>query len=210
MSAGLAVIVVLSGLTSASPASAAPTSPSVAGSCVAGIPHRAGLGFAPFSGLLSDVLPERATPVGLREGPPQHLWEAGYHWRWLAVGYVATVLMEAPVLLLLLSARHPWQRRLFAGVWLTACTYPAFVLALPVIVAPDPSPEGYRRVIIVGEVLVFAAEVLIFRLAFGGPGSGGDGWSWRDAGAVVAANAVSLGVGELLHQTGFFARLMGE
>ena len=45
-------------------------------------------------------------------------------WRFLLIGYPFTILIETPVLLFGLSQRHSIKRRIFAGVWLTACTYP--------------------------------------------------------------------------------------
>ena len=56
-------------------------------------------------------------------------------WRFLPVGYLFTVLIEAPILLLGLSPRHSMRRRLLAGFWLTACTYPIVVLVLPLLIA---------------------------------------------------------------------------
>ena len=45
-------------------------------------------------------------------------------WRFLPLGYLLTILIETPILLVGLSKRHPIKRRLLAGLWLTACTYP--------------------------------------------------------------------------------------
>jgi len=39
------------------------------------------------------------------------------------LGYLFSILIETPILLIGLSPRHPLRRRVFAGVWLTACTY---------------------------------------------------------------------------------------
>src|SRR3981081_643435 len=52
-------------------------------------------------------------------------------WRFLPLGYLLSILIETPVLLLGLSSRHSLKRKLFAGVWLTACTYPIVTLVLP-------------------------------------------------------------------------------
>jgi hypothetical protein len=54
-------------------------------------------------------------------------------WRFLVIGYPFTILIETPILLLGLSSRHSFKRRLFAGVWLTACTYPIVVLVMPLV-----------------------------------------------------------------------------
>ncbi|HVS39165.1 MAG TPA: hypothetical protein VMS17_26640, partial [Gemmataceae bacterium] len=52
-------------------------------------------------------------------------------WQFLLYGYLFTVFVEGLVLLPGLSARHPLSRRLFACVWLNACSYPVVVLVLP-------------------------------------------------------------------------------
>src|SRR5438046_1389183 len=57
-------------------------------------------------------------------------------WRFLPLGYLLTILIETPILLIGLSSRHPFGRKLFAGVWLTACTYPIVILVLPLLFAP--------------------------------------------------------------------------
>src|SRR5437868_9276132 len=56
-------------------------------------------------------------------------------WRFLLIGYPFTILIETPILLIGLSSRHSLKRRLFAGVWLTACTYPIVVLVMPLMFA---------------------------------------------------------------------------
>ena len=40
-----------------------------------------------------------------------------------SVYIVASILIETPILVVGLSKPHSLTRRLFAGVWLTACTY---------------------------------------------------------------------------------------
>jgi hypothetical protein len=62
-----------------------------------------------------------------------------YLWHFVLVGYVLTVAIETPVLLIGLSRRHGLARRLFAGVWLNACSYPIVVLALPVLIQSRPA-----------------------------------------------------------------------
>src|SRR4051812_14597466 len=84
-------------------------------------------------------------------------------WRFLLLGYLFTVAVETPVLLLCLSKRHAPKRRLFAGLWLTACTYPVVVLVLPPLFA-DTSRALYLAV---AETFAPAAECALFYLAFG-------------------------------------------
>jgi hypothetical protein len=119
-------------------------------------------------------------------------------WRFLPLGYIFTVAVETPVLVLFLSKRHTLKRRLFAGLWLTACTYPVVVLVLPPLFA-DSSRVAYLAV---AETFAPAAECALFYLAFGG--KGGDGATWRDMAAVVAANLLSFLAGELMSAYGWF------
>lgn len=119
-------------------------------------------------------------------------------WRFLLFGYLLTVAFETPVLVLLLSKRHTLRRRLFAGLWLTACTYPVVVLVLPPLFA-DSSRALYLAV---AETFAPAAECALFYFAFGGKGS--EGVTWRDFAAIVAANLLSFLVGEVLSAYGWF------
>ena len=81
-------------------------------------------------------------------------------WAWLPFGYVLTVSVETPVLVFGLSRRHSLARKLFAGLWLTACTYPIVVLVLPILI---PSRGVY---VAVAETFAPAAECTLFWLAF--------------------------------------------
>src|SRR5712691_1492133 len=84
-------------------------------------------------------------------------------WRFLVIGYPFTILIETPLLLIGLSKRHSIKRRLFAGIWLTACTYPIVVLVLPLFFA-SASRTLY---LIVAETFAPVAECVLFWLAFG-------------------------------------------
>ena len=118
-------------------------------------------------------------------------------WRFLPVGYLFTVALETPVLVLLLSRHHPLKRRLFAGLWLTACTYPVVVLVLPTLFA------GSSRALYlaVAETFAPAAECALFYLAFGAVDARS---TWRDFAAIVAANLLSFIGGEVLNAYGWF------
>ena len=124
-------------------------------------------------------------------------------WLFLPIGYLFTVACEAPVLALALSPRHTLPRRLFAGLWLTACTYPVVVLVLPPLFA-DSSRAAYLAV---AETFAPAAECLLFRLAFGGVARGAGGTAWRDYAAITAANLLSFLAGEAAGAYGWFAPL---
>jgi hypothetical protein len=108
-------------------------------------------------------------------------------WEWLPRGYLLTVLIETPVLLAALSPIHSFRRRLFAGLWLTACSYPMVVLAMSRLPYPwyPWAAEGCAPLL----------ECLLFAAAFGD----GRGWRsrslWRDCAAIVAANLASFAVG---------------
>jgi hypothetical protein len=105
-------------------------------------------------------------------------------WAFLPFGYLFTILVETPVLLLLLARRHPVRHRLLAGVWLTACTYPVVVLVLPLLFADRTT------YLLVAETFAPAAECVLFLLAFGRA-------TWiRDCLAITVANLLSFGLGE--------------
>lgn len=83
-------------------------------------------------------------------------------WAWMPRGYLFTIAIETTVLLLLLSRSHGWRRRLFAGVWLTACTYPIVVIAMPLLLGTEPR----WRYLVVAETFAPLAECALFSLAF--------------------------------------------
>ena len=115
-------------------------------------------------------------------------------WLFLPVGYLFTVLVETPVLLFGLSPRHPLRRKLLAGLWLTACTYPVVVLVLPVVMSSAPR----WAYIAAAETFAPVAECALFGAAFGvRPGA------WRDFAAITAANLASFGAGEALYALGW-------
>jgi hypothetical protein len=114
-------------------------------------------------------------------------------WEYLPVGYLLSVLVETPVLLAGLSPRHPVSARLFAGLWLTACTYPVVVLVLPVLLG---FPRSRLLFLAAAEPFAILAECLLFWLAFGGrPGPGSVRQDWA---AITLANLASLLTGETL------------
>jgi hypothetical protein len=99
-------------------------------------------------------------------------------WTFLVVGYFATIAIETPILLVGLSPRHALRTKLFAGAWLTACTYPIVVLALP-------------NQTLIAETFAPLAEVAAFAVLTRAAG-------WRDAAAITVANLASFGVGLLV------------
>jgi hypothetical protein len=117
-------------------------------------------------------------------------------WRFFPVGYLVTIAVETPILFLGLSRQHPWKRKLAAGVWLTACTYPIVTLVLPLLMA------NFSRAIYLAVAEVFApvAECILFWLAFGWNKESRGASTWRDFAAIVIANLASFGVGEILNR----------
>lgn len=107
-------------------------------------------------------------------------------WRFLPIGYLFTIAIEAPILFFGLSAAHSKLRRIFAGVWLTACTYPIVILVLPLLIR---SEVPY---LVVAETFAPLMECLLFWFAFGGE------TKWRDFVAIVIANLASFLIGEVV------------
>ena len=123
---------------------------------------------------------------------PKHLWA------FLLPGYLISIAVETPILLVGLSARHSYGRRLCAGVWLTACTYPLVVLVLPLLL--EKSEAAY---LIVAETFAPLAECALFWLAFGTREEWGSRSMVRDFAVIIVANLASFGVGELVHWQGW-------
>ena len=121
--------------------------------------------------------------------PSEHLWA------FLPVGYLLSILIETPVLMAGLSARHPMRRRLFAGVWLTACTYPVVVLVLPPLLLRGDNRTLYLWV---AETFAPLAECALFWAAFGERSEWCKRSMWRDFTAIVLANLASFAAGEVL------------
>jgi hypothetical protein len=121
-------------------------------------------------------------------------------WRFLVIGYPFTILIETPVLVVGLSARHSLKRRLFAGIWLTACTYPIVVLVLPLIFA------GSSRTIYLTVAETFAplAECTLFWLAYGSKQELGKRSMWQDFATIIIANLASFIGGEILNAYHWF------
>lgn len=106
-------------------------------------------------------------------------------WAFLAVGYLTTVAVEVPVLILAMDPSHPLRRRVLTGLWLTACTYPMVVLVLPALFA------SRTRYLLAAETFAPAAECLLLALVL-------SRFTRRDLAAVVAANLISFVAGEWL------------
>ncbi len=116
-------------------------------------------------------------------------------WYFLPFGYLVTILIETPVLLVGLTRKLSVRQRLLCGVWLTACTYPIVVLVLPTIF------YGQSRMLYLAVAETFAplAECLLFWLAFRRNDLLGRGDWIRCFAAIVVANLASFGIGEVMN-----------
>jgi hypothetical protein len=124
-------------------------------------------------------------------------------WHFLPFGYLLTIAIETPILLVGLSARHSLGRRLFAGFWLTACTYPIVTLVLPLILAN----RSRALFLLVAETFAPIAECLLFWLAFGSTAEFGKREMWQDFATITLANLASFAVGETLNAWQWFGLL---
>jgi len=117
-------------------------------------------------------------------------------WYFLPFGYLLTILIETPILLLGLSSKLTFRQKLLCGVWLTACTYPIVVLVLPTVF------QGAPRWLYLGVAETFApgAGCISFWMGFRHREL-----EWvRSFVAIVIANLASFGAGEGLNYFGWF------
>ena len=121
-------------------------------------------------------------------------------WRFLPIGYLFTILIETPVLVVGLSPKVSLKQKLWCGVWLTACTYPIVILVLPAIFL------GSSRFLylFVAETFAPVAECTLFWLAFRSKGFLDTGDWVRSLIAIVIANLASFGFGELMNRYNWF------
>ena len=122
-------------------------------------------------------------------------------WVLLPVGYICTILIETPVLLIGLSRQITFRQRLFAGAWLSACTYPIVMLVLPVVFAE--STRGLY--LLVAETFAPVAECALFWAAFQRRLDLSRGTQLRNFAVIVLANLMSFGAGEILATNRWFS-----
>jgi hypothetical protein len=114
------------------------------------------------------------------------------------LGYILTVVIEAAILVVCLSTRHPLRVRLFAAPWLTGCTYPVVHFILPFVM----SFSSRLAFLAVAETFAPVAECILFWLAFGVRTELRRYTMWRDCAAITIANVLSFGAGEILYRLG--------
>ena len=121
-------------------------------------------------------------------------------WYFLPFGYLLTILVETPILLLGLSPKLSVRQKLLCGIWLTACTYPIVILVLPNLFL---GAERWQY-LLVAEIFAPLAECIIFSLAFRSRTERLFADWIRSFGAIIVANLASFGAGELLGRFGWF------
>jgi hypothetical protein len=109
--------------------------------------------------------------------------------------YLLTIAIETPVLVIGLSRRHTIGKRFFAGIWLTACSYPFVWLVFPAFIDPGAHRTLY---LVVAETFAPVSECLLFWLAFGRAEPRTRAKLIRDMAAIVIANLASFGAGVAL------------
>jgi hypothetical protein len=134
------------------------------------------------------------------------MYNAETLWAFLPIGYLLTILIEAPILMIGLSPRHPWTHRLFAGVWLTACTYPIVVLVLPLLFTEMGVDIVAHRWIFLLPAEAFAhfGECALFWMAFGKRDLFNTRSFWRDMAVVFFANLASFLSFEVAYALGWW------
>jgi|ERR1035437_3785687 hypothetical protein len=121
-------------------------------------------------------------------------------WAFLPVGYLFTILIETPVLIVGLSPKVTLKQKLLCGVWLSACTYPIVILVLSAIFFGSPR----SLYLLVAETFAPVAECALFWLAFRGRPDLNRGDWVRCLVAIVIANLTSFGAGEIMNYYGWF------
>lgn len=121
-------------------------------------------------------------------------------WYFLPIGYLFTIFIETPVLLIGLPKPFSFKQRFRCGVWLTACTYPIVVLVLPAVFLG----EARWLYLLVAEMFAPLAECLLFWAAFRERTAMTAGHWTQSFGAIVAANLASFGLGEVLNYYEWF------
>ncbi len=122
----------------------------------------------------------------------------------MLLGYLMTIAIETTVLVALLSPRHPMRVRIFAGIWLSACTYPIVWLVLPGLFSE------HWLYLLVAETFAPVAECALFWFAFIRRLPGDKRSTLRDLAVITLANLCSFGFGEVFNYFGGFNFILGN
>jgi hypothetical protein len=122
----------------------------------------------------------------------------------MLLGYLMTIAIETAVLIALLSRRHPMRVRIFAGIWLSACTYPVVWLVLPELL------EERWLYLFVAETFAPVAECALFWFAFIRPMEPNRKATLRDLAVITLANLCSFAYGEVFNRCGGFNFILGS
>ena len=121
-------------------------------------------------------------------------------WKFLPFGYLVTILIETPILIIGLPKPLTLRQRVLCGLWLTACTYPIVILVVPAIFL-DNSRTLYLAV---AETFAPVAECVLFWFAYRRHELLTTGLWIQAFAAIVVANLASFGLGEVLNAYGWF------
>lgn len=121
-------------------------------------------------------------------------------WYFLPFGYLFTILIETPVLIVGLSPKVSLKQKLWCGAWLSACTYPIVILVLPAIFFG----QSRALYLFVAETFAPVGECFLFWLAFRGKNLLDSGDWLRCMIAIIFANLASFGFGEIMNHYGWF------
>ena len=116
----------------------------------------------------------------------------GTLWLLLIFGYLVTVLIEIPILLVGLPRKYAISEKIVNGLLLTAITYPVVVMVLPAIFT-GMGIESRVLFLAVAESFAPITEVLFFRYLTDRPLAARID---RDAVVIVIANLTSFLLGE--------------
>jgi hypothetical protein len=125
--------------------------------------------------------------------------ELDYFIRMVIPGYLLSVLLETPVLLLGLSKNYSFKEKIFAGFWLTAVSYPFVTMIFPFIFDPTTNRTVYLWV---AESFAPLSECVCFWVLLGDKSRFMKASMWQDFLAITLANLTSFGIGELLYAIG--------
>lgn len=116
------------------------------------------------------------------------MYDPTYLWENILPSFLITIAIESTILVVALSRPHPIKRRLLAGIWLTACTYPIVFLVLPLLI------ESRGLFLTTAETFAPLAECVLFAIAFH-PKRLSMRYRYQDWVAIIGANLASFLIG---------------